>query len=79
MTNGLQPKAETKTYKYKLPESIRQNADLIDQKLSEIRICDPAIGSGAFPVGLLHELVNAMLVLKPHFSYDYLSKKLEEL
>jgi len=71
-------KGETKTYKYQLPESIRQNADLIDQKLTDIRICDPAIGSGAFPVGLLHELVNAMLVLKPHFSYDYLGKKLEE-
>lgn len=68
---------ETKTYKYQLPESIRQNADLIDQKLTDIRICDPAIGSGAFPVGLLHELVNAMLVLKPHFSDDYLSKKLK--
>jgi hypothetical protein len=61
----------------KLPESIRQNADLIDQKLSDIRICDPAIGSGAFPVGLLHELVNAMSVLKPHFSDDYLGKKLK--
>lgn len=70
-------KGETKTYKYQLPESIRLNADLIDQKLSDIRICDPAIGSGAFPVGLLHELVNAMLVLKPHFSDDYLGKKLK--
>lgn len=70
-------KGETKTYKYQLPESIRQNADLIDQQLSSIRICDPAIGSGAFPVGLLHELVNAMLVLKPHLSYDYLTDKLK--
>jgi Alw26I/Eco31I/Esp3I family type II restriction m6 adenine DNA methyltransferase len=61
----------------KLPESIRQNADLIDKKLSDIRICDPAIGSGAFPVGLLHELVNAMLVLKPHLSYNYLTEKLK--
>lgn len=61
----------------KLPESIRQNADLIDQKLIDIRICDPAIGSGAFPVGLLHELVNAMLVLKPYLSYDYLTDKLK--
>lgn len=61
----------------KLPESIRQNADLIDQKLSSIKICDPAIGSGAFPVGLLHELVNAMLVLKPYLSYDYLTEKLK--
>src|SRR5690606_1784636 len=61
----------------KLPESIRKNADLIDQKLSSIKICDPAIGSGAFPVGLLHELVSAMLVLKPHLSYDYLTEKLK--
>jgi len=43
---------ETKDRKYIIPESIRQHADLIDQKLTEIRICDPAIGSGAFPVGL---------------------------
>ncbi|OJV36482.1 MAG: hypothetical protein BGO29_03890 [Bacteroidales bacterium 36-12] len=70
-------KGETKTYQYQLPESIRKNADLIDQKLSNIKICDPAIGSGAFPVGLLHELVNAMLVLKPHLSYDYLTEKLK--
>lgn len=70
-------KGETKTYKYQLPESIRHNADLIDQKLSNIKICDPAIGSGAFPVGLLHELVNAMLILKPHLSYDYLTEKLK--
>jgi len=70
-------KGETKTYQYQLPESIRKNADLIDKQLSDIKICDPAIGSGAFPVGLLHELVNAMLVLKPHLSYNYLTKKLK--
>lgn len=70
-------KGQTKTYQYQLPESIRKNADLIDRKLSSIKICDPAIGSGAFPVGLLHELVNAMLVLKPHLSYNYLTEKLK--
>lgn len=70
-------KGESKTYRYQLPESIRQNADKIDEKLSSIKICDPAIGSGAFPVGLLHELVNAMLVLRPHLSYDYITRKLK--
>ena len=30
--------------------------DDIDQKLREVKICDPAIGSGAFPMGLLREL-----------------------
>ena len=69
-------KGETKTYKYIISESIRQNAELIDQKLSEIKILDPAIGSGAFPVGLLHELVNAQLVLKPHLSKKYTQAKL---
>lgn len=68
---------ETKDYSYQIPESIRNNAELIDRKLTEIRICDPAIGSGAFPVGLLHELVNAQLVLMPHLSRAYLNKKLD--
>lgn len=70
---------ETAEYKYILPESIRQHADLIDKKLTEIKICDPAIGSGAFPVGLLHELVNAHLVIKPHLSPKYLAEKLKAI
>jgi Alw26I/Eco31I/Esp3I family type II restriction m6 adenine DNA methyltransferase len=51
----------------------------LDEKLTEIKICDPAIGSGAFPVGLLHELVNAQLVLKQYLSEKYLNKKLRKL
>ena len=31
-------------------------ARTLDQKLKEVKICDPAIGSGAFPMGLLKEL-----------------------
>ncbi len=31
-------------------------AQLVDEKLKEVKICDPAIGSGAFPMGLLKEL-----------------------
>ncbi len=31
-------------------------ADAIDQMLKDVKICDPAIGSGAFPMGLLKEL-----------------------
>jgi hypothetical protein len=29
-----------------------------------LRCCDPAVGSGAFPVGLLHELVNLRRILQ---------------
>lgn len=54
---------ETETYYYKLPGSIRKNAKLIDDKLSDILICDPAVGSGAFPVGMMHEIVSTRNLL----------------
>jgi len=57
---------ETSTYTFKLPESVRQHADLLDKKLADIKVCDPAIGSGAFPVGMLHEIVNSRLVLRQY-------------
>src|SRR5690554_1014898 len=59
---------ETDSYKYKLPESIRNNAKALDKALADIKICDPAIGSGAFPVGLLHEIVIARQVLHTYIS-----------
>lgn len=70
---------ETKTYKYQLPQNILTNADDIDKLITNVKICDPAIGSGAFPVGLLNELVNLQLVLREHLSKDYLSKKLNKI
>ena len=36
-----------------LPENLKET---VDQKLKDVKICDPAIGSGAFPMGLLKEL-----------------------
>ena len=33
-----------------------ERKEYIDQKLIDVKICDPAIGSGAFPMGLLREL-----------------------
>ncbi|GJL66040.1 MAG: hypothetical protein NPIRA05_10110 [Nitrospirales bacterium] len=57
---------ETDTYKFQLPESVRSHAKTIDKVLTTIKVCDPAIGSGAFPVGLLHEIVNTRLALAPH-------------
>ncbi|MBL7086108.1 MAG: Eco57I restriction-modification methylase domain-containing protein [Candidatus Cloacimonetes bacterium] len=54
---------KTSDYKLKIPESIRSNALLIDDKLSEITVCDPAVGSGAFPVGMMSEIVRVRNVL----------------
>lgn len=75
----LEKGKETSTYRFQLPEAVRTNADLLDEKLTNIKICDPAIGSGAFPVGLLHELVTAQKVLLPYLSETYLNKKLQEI
>lgn len=36
-----------------LSEELKED---VDQKLKDVKICDPAIGSGAFPMGLLREL-----------------------
>jgi hypothetical protein len=41
----------------------KQNATEIILALEKIKICDPAIGSGAFPMGLLQEIFNLMVVL----------------
>ncbi len=41
----------------KLTEPIAQNAELIDEKLASVRVCDPAVGSGAFLVGMMNEIV----------------------
>lgn len=46
-----------------LPDSIKQNATLIDDALLDIKVCDPAIGSGAFPVGMMNEIVRARATL----------------
>ena len=50
-------------YKYKLPKSIREHNELIDQKLADIKVCDPAVGSGAFLVGMMSEIVRTRSVL----------------
>lgn len=62
----VQRGVETQTYQYRVPESVRQYAVDIDQALADIKICDPAIGSGAFPVGMMQEIVKARGVLSTY-------------
>ncbi|MEJ5352079.1 MAG: TaqI-like C-terminal specificity domain-containing protein [Melioribacteraceae bacterium] len=58
-------KGEIKSTKYehRIPESIIQNAETIDKLLSNVKICDPAVGSGAFPIGMMHEIVKLRQLL----------------
>ena len=58
-----QGKIKHSDYKLKLPPAVSSNARMIDDKLQMMRICDPAVGSGAFPVGMMHEIVKARRVL----------------
>ena len=43
-----------------LAEQILKYDKLILTALRDVKICDPAIGSGAFPMGLLHEIFQAV-------------------
>ncbi|MDO8446059.1 MAG: TaqI-like C-terminal specificity domain-containing protein [Deltaproteobacteria bacterium] len=47
-------------------ENIIRRAKEINRFLDELKICDPAIGSGAFPMGLLHEIFDAKHLLYLH-------------
>jgi type I restriction-modification system DNA methylase subunit len=55
-------------YKPQLPKSIELNSSSIDSSLEAITVCDPAVGSGAFLVGMMSEIVRARKTLTPYFS-----------
>ncbi len=59
----FQAKATKKHADKRLPETISRSAARLDELLATITVCDPAIGSGAFPVGMMHEIVRARMAL----------------
>ena len=67
-TQVVQKGTETPTYQFQISESVRIHAAAIDRALANIKICDPAIGSGAFPVGMMQEIVKVRGVLTTYFS-----------
>lgn len=58
-SDGLDDEKRELLKKTLTPEQAVQVLELV----RPLRCCDPAVGSGAFPVGLLHELVNLRRVL----------------
>ncbi|MCK9452946.1 MAG: Eco57I restriction-modification methylase domain-containing protein [Bacteroidales bacterium] len=44
----------------------RDNAVELNDKLNAIKVCDPAIGSGAFPIGMLQEIFEAKKFIYPY-------------
>lgn len=61
--------------KQHIPESIRQHADDIDKALENIKICDPAVGSGAFPVGIMNEIVKLRKLLTPFLKNEIVKER----
>ena len=63
-TSRQKSREEVKNSKYKsVFEGIEKQAKVIDEKLAAIRVCDPAVGSGAFVVGMMNEIIRARQVL----------------
>jgi type I restriction-modification system DNA methylase subunit len=62
--------AGTKSYHDYISDTVREHAAEIDQVLADVKICDPAIGSGAFPVGMMHEIVRARQTLSTYLEED---------
>ncbi|MCL1843484.1 MAG: Eco57I restriction-modification methylase domain-containing protein [Defluviitaleaceae bacterium] len=65
----------------KLPQPIFDKLDEIDHALATIKVADPAVGSGAFPLGMLSEIVKARITIsfykagKIRYSYEELKKQ----
>jgi hypothetical protein len=49
-----------------LRQSVIDQAEELDDLLANIKVCDPAVGSGAFPLGMLNEIVTARTILGIH-------------
>lgn len=61
--NDQSASSGVKKYEEQIPKSIKRLAPLIDLKLTDIKVCDPAVGSGAFLVGMMNEIVSCREVL----------------
>lgn len=48
------------------PFQKEEEVDELIKAVNEVKILDPACGSGAFPMGLLHKLVHVLSKLDPH-------------
>jgi len=53
------------SYSDELPEFSENEKEKLLQAIDEIKILDPACGSGAFPMGILHKLVHIIERLDP--------------
>ena len=60
LTDGFDETSKERLKKAIEPEQAREVLNLVEK----LKCCDPAVGSGAFPVGLMQELVNLRRLLE---------------
>lgn len=53
-----------------MPESIYTKLKEIDNALADVRVADPAVGSGAFPMGMINEIVKARDNITAYFAKE---------
>ncbi|AAP77395.1 Eco57I restriction-modification methylase domain-containing protein [Helicobacter hepaticus] len=58
---------------------IAQNAKQLTQAITSLKILDPAIGSGAFPMGMLSEILEALHTLNPSLQKQDLARYKREI
>ena len=55
---------------YKMPKFIIDNLEIIDKALENVTVADPSVGSGAFPLGMLNEIVKARSIIVEYMTKD---------
>ncbi len=55
----------------KLPQTVYENLRVIDKALENIKVADPAVGSGAFPLGMLSEIVKVRNNITYYFASEF--------
>lgn len=76
--NYLKNEEELKKDIFGMPRNIIINSKEIDELLEKVKIADPACGSGAFPLGILNEIVRARNVLTFYINIVEVLKEKDE-
>jgi hypothetical protein len=75
---GFQKKLYQLIYQNKVDEHDQSFKEMVVDALDKIKVLDPACGSGAFPMGMLHKIV-AILKLVDHQNHLWLKKQLSRI
>ena len=76
--NGIEASIRAFVETHEMQPELAPYRDSLDTALREVKICDPAIGSGAFPMGLLNELWRCREAIEETSSRVELKKEIIE-